>query len=117
MSNDCDYTKLPKLICEFLGSMFLVVAAISPIILFHHVLGESIAIDGAENLSLALAIIADTLAVGFVLFILIEMFGPISGAHFNPAVSFCMVVAGKMRFPEALAYCAAQIAGGVEKRP
>lgn len=45
-------------ICEFIGSMFLVIAAISPIILFNNVFNSGIAI----------AVVADALAVGFVLF-------------------------------------------------
>jgi hypothetical protein len=57
---------------EFIGSMFLVIAAICPIILFVNILGAPIWIS----------VVADALAVGFVLFALIEIFGPICTAYF-----------------------------------
>ena len=51
-------------LCEYLGSMLLVVAAISPVILFHDVLKSGI----------ALVVLADAIAVGFILFAIIEIF-------------------------------------------
>jgi len=57
-------------VCEFIGSMFLVIIAVAPIILFVNILHAPIYI----------AIIADALAVGFVLFALIEIFGSICTA-------------------------------------
>ena len=44
---------------------------------------------------------------------LIEIFGPISGAHFNPAVSLAMVLGGKIGWKQALIYIFAQVAGGL----
>lgn len=102
-SNEIDYEISSQLICEFLGSMFLVMAAISPIILFHNIMGTSIGI----------AVIADALAVGFILFVLIEMFAPISGAHFNPAVSLAMVLGSKMKGEQTIYYMATQVFGGL----
>jgi len=46
--------------------------------------------------TLAVAVVADALAVAFVLIALIETFGPICTAYFNPAVSFAMVLTGKL---------------------
>jgi glycerol uptake facilitator-like aquaporin len=90
-------------ICEFIGSMFLVIAAISPIILFHDAGGADIWI----------AVLADAIAVGFVLFALIEIFGPICTAYFNPAVSFSMALAGDITWPQAIRYSFWQILGGL----
>ena len=86
-----------------MGSLFLVMAAISPIILFHQALEAGI----------GMAVLADALAVGFILFALIEIFGPISGAHFNPAVSLAMVLGGKIAWKQASIYILAQVAGGL----
>jgi glycerol uptake facilitator-like aquaporin len=93
----------PRIVCEFIGSMFLVIAAIAPIILFNNVLKTGIGI----------AILADAIAVGFVLFVLIEMFEPISGGHFNPAVTIAMLIADKCEGKGAAFYIPAQIAGGL----
>lgn len=98
-----EYTISSQILSEYLGSLFLVMAAISPIILFHQVLEAGI----------GMAVLADALAVGFILFALIEIFGPISGAHFNPAVSLAMVLGGKIGWRQALIYILAQIAGGL----
>ncbi len=99
----CD-TKLRVFnICEFIGSMFLVIAAISPIILFAEVL----------KVHIALAVIADAIAVGFVLFALIEIFGPICTAYFNPVVSFCMALNKEVSWAKAIQYSFWQISGGL----
>ncbi|MBD3205763.1 hypothetical protein GF319_05385 [Candidatus Bathyarchaeota archaeon] len=91
-----------ELLSEFLGSMFLTLAAISPMILFPIILGSTAAI----------AVVADALVVGFVLFVLIEMFGPVSGAHFNPIVSIGMTLLDKMDRVKASEYIVSQISGG-----
>lgn len=89
--------------CEFIGSMFLVIAAVSPMILFLDIFGST----------LAVAVVADALAVGFVLFALIEIFGPICTAYFNPAVSFAMAINKELRWIEAARYSFFQILGGI----
>ena len=91
-----------QILSEYLGSLFLVMAAIAPIILFNQVLGAEI----------NLTILAGGLAIGFILFTLVEIFGPISGAHFNPAVSLAMALDGKISWKGALIYIVAQVAGG-----
>ena len=102
-SKQTEYAISSQILSEYLGSLFLVMAAISPIILFHQALEAGI----------GLAVLADALAVGFILFALIEIFGPISGAHFNPAVSLAMVLGGKISWKRALIYILAQIIGGL----
>lgn len=72
--------------CEFIGSMFLVIAAIAPMILFLEVFDSTVAI----------AVVANAIAVAFVLIALIETFGPICTAYFNPAVSLSEMLIGKI---------------------
>jgi glycerol uptake facilitator-like aquaporin len=90
-------------VCEFIGSIFLVIAAVAPVILFVNVLDAPIWV----------AVIADALSVGFVLFALIEIFGPICTAYFNPAVTLGMVIAKDISWFQALRYVIAQILGGL----
>lgn len=73
-------------LCEFLGSMFLVIASISPVILFYQILKTDI----------GLAVLADAIAVGFILFASIEIFSPVCTAFFNPAVTIALVIDGKL---------------------
>ncbi|TWO71984.1 aquaporin family protein [Caenimonas sedimenti] len=61
----------------------------------------------------AVALLANALATVGGLYILIEVFGPISGAHFNPAVSAVMVVRGKLPSASLMPYVAAQLLGAV----
>jgi glycerol uptake facilitator-like aquaporin len=83
--------------------MFLVMAAISPVILFHDILKSGI----------ALAVLADALAVGFILFALIEIFSPICTAIFNPAVSIALAIDGRITWSQAIIYSVNQILGGL----
>jgi glycerol uptake facilitator-like aquaporin len=83
--------------------MFLVIAAISPVILFHEILKSNI----------ALAVLADALAVGFILFALIEIFSPICTAFFNPAVSIALAIDGKLKWKQAIVYSVNQVLGGL----
>ena len=92
-----------QLTAEFFGSLILVFTAISPIILGYNVLETGI----------GLAVLMDAVAVGFVLFVLIETLGPISGCQLNPAVTVAMVAAKKMNRQTAGYYILAQIIGGL----
>jgi glycerol uptake facilitator-like aquaporin len=92
-----------RLLAEYLGSLVLVVAAISPIILGYHVLGGS----------LALAVLMDAVAVGFVLFVLIEIFEPISYCHINPAVTLSMMVSRRIEVKTGILYLIVQFLGGL----
>jgi aquaporin Z len=95
----------PKIfiVCEFIGSMFLVIAAVAPIILFTEVLKTHIAI----------AVLADALSVGFVLFALVEIFGPICTAYFNPVVSIGLAISKDITWSQAFRYSFTQILGGL----
>jgi len=92
-----------ELLAEFIGSMLLVMAAISSIILFTVVLDSHISV----------AIVANAIAVAFVLSTLIEMFGPISGAHFNPVVTVVMMIHKNITAGKAVMFIIVQIIGGV----
>jgi glycerol uptake facilitator-like aquaporin len=92
-----------RLFAEAIGSFFL----------FATVVGSGIM---AANLSAgndAVALLGNTLATGAMLFVLITMLGPISGAHFNPAVSLVMAARGELGWRYASAYIAAQLAFGI----
>jgi glycerol uptake facilitator-like aquaporin len=69
----------------------------------------------AENLThdVALALLGKTVATGAILVVLITILGPISGAHFNPAVSLIAALNHDRTWSESALYVAAQIAGGV----
>jgi glycerol uptake facilitator-like aquaporin len=97
-----DSTLPKKLLAEFIGSHFLVVAAISPTILGYNVLGASI----------PLTVFMDAIAVGFILFALIETLGPISGCHINPAVTMAFMATKNTSVREGSLYIIAQLLGG-----
>jgi glycerol uptake facilitator-like aquaporin len=61
----------------------------------------------------ALALLCNTLPTGAVLVVLIQMFGPVSGAHFNPAVSIGFVLRGELSWRDAALYIACQVAGAI----
>ncbi|MCO5065136.1 MAG: aquaporin family protein [Rhizobiaceae bacterium] len=61
----------------------------------------------------ALALLANTMATAAMLVVLISLLGPISGAHFNPAVSLVMSLRGELTLRDCVAYVAAQFAGGI----
>src|SRR5215475_14457033 len=61
----------------------------------------------------ALALLCNTLATGAILAVLILVFGPLSGAHFNPAVTIGFALRSKLPWSEAAIYIAAQLLGGL----
>lgn len=87
--------------------------AVGSFFLFSCVIGSGIM---AQNLSAgndAVALLGNTLATGAMLFVLITMLGPISGAHMNPAVSLVAATRRELRWTDAAAYIAAQLAFGI----
>ena len=63
--------------------------------------------------NVAIALLGNTLATGAILFVLITMLGPVSGAHFNPAVSLVMAARGELPWRDAAPYIFAQLIGGL----
>jgi glycerol uptake facilitator-like aquaporin len=90
-------------LAEFLGSLFLMISAIAPTILFVYVFDAEI----------GLAVFANAIAVAWVLAALIEIFMPISGAHFNPIVTLTALLGKKITPSNAAIYTICQILGGL----
>jgi glycerol uptake facilitator-like aquaporin len=88
---------------EALGSFFL----------FATVVGSGIMAEQLAAGSVAVALLGNTIATGAILFVLITMLGPISGGHFNPAVSLVFWLRGELKMNAALVYVLAQLAGGI----
>ncbi|HET7817590.1 MAG TPA: MIP/aquaporin family protein [Sphingomicrobium sp.] len=81
--------------------------------LFACVIGSGIMAERLAGGNDAVALLANTLATGAILFVLITMLGPVSGAHMNPAVTLVAASRGELAWREAAAYAAAQIGFGV----
>jgi glycerol uptake facilitator-like aquaporin len=92
-----------RLVCEGLGTAFLLAA----------VVGSGIMAQKLSGGNDALALLGNTLPTGAILVVLILIFGPLSGAHFNPAVSIAFALRRELAWPDATAYIAAQIVGGI----
>lgn len=90
----------------------LAVEAMGTAILVATVVGSGIM---AETLTkdIGLALLGNTLPTGAILVVLITIFGPISGAHFNPAVTMVFALRRELPGREALPYMLAQIGGGI----
>ncbi|AZZ37276.1 aquaporin family protein [Bdellovibrio sp. qaytius] len=91
----------PKYLVEFAGSLFLAMI----------VIGSGIMGEQLSNGNVAVALLANSLATGFGLIVIILAFGPISGAHFNPAVTLVSYFDKSLIAKEALNYIIFQILG------
>jgi glycerol uptake facilitator-like aquaporin len=94
-------------------SRALLAEAIGSFFLFATVVGSGIMAAGLAGGNVAIALIGNTLATAAMLFVLITMLGPTSGAHFNPAVTAVFALRGELTPGTALAYAVAQLAAGV----
>jgi glycerol uptake facilitator-like aquaporin len=92
-----------KIAAEFFGTGFLVAA----------VVGSGIMGDRLAGGSVAIALLANTIATGAALAALILTFGPISGAHFNPAVTLADAIERGVSWSVAACYVPAQCAGAI----
>jgi glycerol uptake facilitator-like aquaporin len=88
--------------CEWLGTAFLLTAVVGSGIMAQKLTGDG-----------ALALLCNTLPTGAILAVLILIFGPLSGAHFNPAVSIGFALRRELPWSEAAIYIAAQVLGGL----
>jgi glycerol uptake facilitator-like aquaporin len=87
--------------------------ALGSLLLFATVIGSGIMAERLSGGNVAIALLGNTLATGTILFVLITMIAPVSGAHFNPAVTLVMTLRGHVPVVTAVAYVVAQIAGGI----
>jgi len=87
--------------------------ALGTALLLAVVIGSGIMAERLAGGNVAVALLANTLATVGGLYILIEVFGPISGAHFNPAVSAVMTWRGELPKSALLPYVAAQLLGAM----
>lgn len=87
--------------------------AIGTMLLLAVVIGSGIMAERLAGGNVAIALLANTLATVGGLYILIEVFGPVSGAHFNPAVSAVMAFRGELPKARLAPYIAAQLLGAV----
>jgi len=92
-----------RLCAEALGSFFL----------FACVIGSGIMAEHLSRGNGAVALLGNTMATGAILFVLITMLGPISGAHMNPAVSLVAASRRELAWQDAGAYIAAQLIFGI----
>jgi len=81
--------------------------------LFATVIGSGVMAENLSGGSEAVALLANTVATGAILFVLITMLSPISGAHINPAVTLVAASRGELGWADAAAYVAAQIGFGI----
>ena len=92
-----------RLAAEGIGSFFL----------FAAVIGSGVMAEALAGGNVAVALIGNTLATGAMLFVLITILQPISGAHFNPAVSLVFASRGELPWRDAATFIAVQFLGGV----
>jgi glycerol uptake facilitator-like aquaporin len=92
-----------RLAAEGVGSFFL----------FACVIGSGIMAENLSGGNYAVALLGNSIATGAILFVLITMLGPISGAHMNPAVSLVAASRRELPWTDAAAYIAAQLSFGI----
>jgi glycerol uptake facilitator-like aquaporin len=92
-----------KLIAEAIGTAFLLIG----------VVGSGIMADALSPDNTGVALLANAIATGCILYVIITLLGPISGAHFNPAVSLAFMLRGELSVANALPYIIVQISAGI----
>lgn len=92
-----------RIVSEVLGTALLLAV----------VIGSGIMGDRLAGGNVALALLGNTIATGAALVVLISIFGPVSGAHFNPAVTFALLLKRQIGWKLALGYMAAQVIGAI----
>ena len=91
----------------------LLAEALGSLVLFATVIGSGIMAARLAGGNVAVALLGNTLATGAILFVLVTILGPISGAHLNPAVTLVMRLRGHVSTRVAIGYAATQLVGGV----
>lgn len=94
---------LRRLMAEWLGTFSLLAT----------VVGSGIMAERLADGNIAIALLGNTIPTGAILVVLIMVFGPISGAHFNPAVTLAFAIRKEIPVPESFLYVATQVIGGI----
>ncbi len=94
---------LRRLFAEWMGTLFLLAV----------VVGSGIMADNLSGGNVAIALLGNTIPTGAILVVLILVFGPISGAHFNPAVTLAFTIRKQIELSASVLYVVAQIVGGI----
>lgn len=92
-----------RLFAEWLGTLFLLAV----------VVGSGIMAERLAGGNIAIALMGNTIPTGAILVVLILIFGPVSGAHFNPAVTLAFAIRKEIGLWDSALYVGVQIAGGV----
>src|SRR3974390_3100798 len=92
-----------QVVAEFIGTAFLLAA----------VVGSGIMAQRLAGGNAALALLCNTIPTGTILVVLILIFGPLSGAHFNPAVTLAFAIRRQLSLATAGLYIIAQVSGAV----
>lgn len=92
-----------RLMAEALGTFSLLAT----------VVGSGIMAERLADGNVAVALLGNTIPTGAILVVLITVFGPISGAHFNPAVTLCFALRREIAVREASLYAVVQVFGGI----
>ena len=98
---------------RFTFSRRLVAECLGTALLLATVVGSGIMAERLAGGNVALALLGNTIPTGAILFVLITMLGPVSGAHFNPAVTLAFWLRREIKLNEALAYVGIQIIGAI----
>ncbi|PIE12746.1 MAG: aquaporin family protein [Rhodobacterales bacterium] len=92
-----------KLLSEFIGTAMLLIG----------VVGSGIMGDSLSGGNVAVALLANAIATGAMLYVIITTLGPVSGAHFNPAVTLAFAIRGEHDWKDVVPFVVVQIAGGI----
>lgn len=113
MSIDTDVASLEPPVHPFSTGRRLAAEVLGTALLLAVVIGSGIMGDRLAAGNVAIALLGNTLSTGAALVVLITIFGPISGAHFNPAVTLAFAIRREIRPALGFAYVGAQLAGAV----
>jgi glycerol uptake facilitator-like aquaporin len=91
----------------------LAAEALGSALLLATVVGSGIMAEQLAGGNAAIALLGNTIPTGAILVVLITILGPVSGAHFNPAVSLAMCLVGRLPWSRLVPFAACQIAGGI----
>ena len=92
-----------RLVAETLGTALLLAT----------VVGSGIMAENLAGGNVAIALLGNTIPTGAILVVLITIFGPVSGAHFNPAVTLSFLIRREITIGAAIAYVVVQVIGGI----